>query len=236
MVLNLIHIFEAELTATVLPLLGLGALILFVAFFVAAELSLVAASPEKIAQWTHQTANPLKVKAAIAVQKAQKDLPHYFSVTQTGTTAGSLLLGWLGEGTTVHWLDRGLGWLPLGKLPMSITSHAIAVIVAFFLITYVEILLGELVPKVLATNAPEKTALLLIRPLQICDYLLSPFLFLLNGNVRLLTGWLTRKIPELSTKESCRSVVSPSAPVMDLTIELTSMTDPIPVGNDIRPH
>jgi CBS domain containing-hemolysin-like protein len=167
-------------------------LTLLIAFFVASELALVSADRHQIRQLARLSDSPSTVKTAQLVQQAQNNLPHYLSVTQTGTTAGSLLLGWLGEGATVHWIEPWINKLPLGHLPAMLTAHAIAVPVAFIFVTYVEIVVGELIPKVLATHAPERTALLLIRPLKICSDVLWPLLAILNANVRLLTGWITR--------------------------------------------
>ncbi len=191
--LNYFQTLEIEFAETLLRLAMLLALTLAIAFFVAAELALVSAPREQIYRLSQQTSEPSKAKAAQLVYQAQNNLQHYLSVTQTGTTAGSLLLGWLGEGATVHWIEPWINWLPLGKLPIMLTAHSIAVPVAFFLVTYVEIALGELIPKVLAANAPEPTALLLIQPLQLCSYLFWPLLVILNGTVRLLTG---RVIPQ----------------------------------------
>jgi CBS domain containing-hemolysin-like protein len=103
------------------------------------------------------------------------------------------LLGWLGEGATVHWIEPWIRLLPIPPISAMITTHTIATAIAFLIVTYVEIVLGELVPKVLAAHAPEKTALFLIRPLQICSYLFFPALVILNGTVRLLTGWFTNR-------------------------------------------
>jgi CBS domain containing-hemolysin-like protein len=202
--LSSFQILEIEIAETTLRLAMLFTLTLAIAFFVAAELSLVAASPQQIQQLAQQTEDPGKARTAQLVQQAQNNLQQYLSVTQTGTTAGSLLLGWLGEGATVHWIEPWISWLPIGKLPAMLTAHSISVIVAFLCVTYVEILLGELIPKVLAANAPERTALLFIRPLQICSYLFWPLLVLLNSNVRLLTGWLThpKALPELTVAGS----------------------------------
>ncbi len=183
--------FELEAAEAFLRLSVLFLLILAVAFFVAAEIAIVSASKREINRLTtlaeHQTAAKL-------VQRAQNNLEQYLSVTQTGTTAGSLLLGWLGEGATVHWIEPWIAKLPIGHLPAMLTSHSIATAIAFLLVTYVEIAIGELVPKVLASQAPERTALLLIGPLQICSYLFYPALVVLDGTVRLLTGWV--KSPE----------------------------------------
>lgn len=199
--LNNLHTIEIELAETLLRLTTLIALVLVIGFFVAAELSLVAASKSQIRQLAQQTDDSKKTKAAQLVQQAQDNLQQYLSVTQTGITAASLLLGWLGEGATVHWIEPWISWLPIGQLSARITAHSIAVVVAFLLVTYIEILLGELIPKVLAANAPEQTALLLIRPLRFCSYLFYPLLVVLNSNVRLLTGWLiqSKSLTELTT-------------------------------------
>lgn len=184
---------EIEVAETLLRLSVLLFLVLVVAFFVAAELAIVSASKGEIDHLARQGDHPMRQQAAQQVQYAQNHLEQYLSVTQSGTTAGSLLLGWLGEDATVHWIEPWISALPIAHLPMVITTHTIAVTIAFLLVTYVEIVLGELVPKVLAAQAPEKAALLLIRPLQFCSYLFFPALVVLNGTVQLLTGWWIRR-------------------------------------------
>jgi CBS domain containing-hemolysin-like protein len=206
-----------SLWATVLQILaplsiGLG-LTALIGFFVAAELSLVASSaPDIEALAIGSDAHP----NARLLLDAKRNLERYLSVTQTGTTAGSLLLGWLGESSIVRWLDpllarlsrlmwvhgssgaglTGLGaWLShlwagaiglSSQLASQISGHAVAVALAFLLVTYIEIVLGELVPKVLAAHAPESTALLLIRPLRWFLYLFFPALVVLDASVRTL--------------------------------------------------
>lgn len=174
-------------------LLGLT---LLIAFFVASELALVSADRHQIRQLAQLSDSPKTAKTAELIHQAQNNIPHYLSVTQTGTTAGSLLLGWLGEGATVHWIEPWIDKLPIGHFPAMLTAHSIAVPAAFILVTYVEIVLGELIPKVLANHAPERTALLLMPALEICSKLLWPLLAVLNGTVRLLTGWITSKKSE----------------------------------------
>jgi CBS domain containing-hemolysin-like protein len=195
---------EREVAETLLRLAMLLVLTLLIAFFVASELALVSADRHQIRQLARLSDSPSTVKTAQLVQQAQQNLPHYLSVTQTGTTAGSLLLGWLGEGATVHWIEPWINKLPLDRFFALLTAHSIAVPVAFILVTYIEIVLGELIPKVLATHAPERTALLLMNPLQICADLLWPLLAVLNGTVWLLTGWITRTKaqPLLSASEA----------------------------------
>jgi CBS domain containing-hemolysin-like protein len=194
--LTRLETFEIETAETLLRLAVLLLFVLAVAFFVAAELAIVSASKGEIDHLARQ-GNP----AAQQVQYAQNHLGQYLSVTQTGTTAGSLVLGWLGEGATVHWIEPWITLLPIPHLPAMITAHTIATTIAFLIVTYVEIVLGELVPKVLAAHAPERTALVLIRPLQICSYIFFPALVILNGTVRLLTGWITNRDADQSEAE-----------------------------------
>lgn len=218
-----------------LPLgIGLG-LIALIGFFVAAELALVASSAPDIEALTREPGSHPNARLLL---DAKHNLERYLSVTQTGTTAGSLLLGWLGESSLVRWLDPLMGrlsrwiwtlfhstatgvggshwlgqvwmttigshlprWLSahaagasLGPIaaqtpfqsPIQLSAHAVAVALAFLLVTYVEIVLGELVPKVLAAQAPESTALLLIRPLHWFLYLFFPALAILDASVRTL--------------------------------------------------
>jgi len=186
---------EIEVAETLLRLGMLLGLTLLIAFFVASELALVSADRHQIRQLAQLRDRP-NAKTAELVHQAQKNIPHYLSVTQTGTTAGSLLLGWLGEGATVHWIEPWIDKLAIGHFPAMLTAHAIAVPAAFILVTYVEIVLGELIPKVLANHAPERTALLLMPALEICSKILWPLLTVLNGTVRLLTGWITSKKSE----------------------------------------
>ncbi|MEG5058691.1 CNNM domain-containing protein [Microcoleus sp. A2-C5] len=188
-------------------LLGLT---LLIAFFVAAELALVSADRHQIRQLAHLRDRPTAQTAEL-VHQAQKNIPHYLSVTQTGTTAGSLLLGWLGESATVHWIEPWIDKLPIGHLPAMLSAHSIAIPAAFILVTYVEIVLGELIPKVLATHAPERTALLLMPALEICSKILWPLLAILNGTVRLLTDGITSKKSEPLLSPSEATIVEKDA-------------------------
>ena len=194
--MNNLTCLEIEVAETLLRLAMLLGLTLLIAFFVASELALVSADRHQIRQLAQLSDSPKTAKTAELIHQAQNNIPHYLSVTQTGTTAGSLLLGWLGEGATVHWIEPWIDKLPIGHFPAMLTAHSIAVPAAFILVTYIEIVLGELIPKVLANHAPERTALLLMPALEICSRLLWPLLAILNGTVRLLTGWITSKQSE----------------------------------------
>ena len=201
-ILSNLQALEIETADTLLRLTILVSLILIVAFFVAAELAIVSASRSEIVHLANQTTDSQVRQSAAMIQHAHEHLEQYLSVTQTGTTASSLLLGWLGEGATVHWIEPWMQRLPIGPLPATLSTHTIAVALAFLFVTYVEIVLGELVPKVLATRDPERTALALIRPLKFCSYLFSPALVVMNANVRWLTSWIPRKADPMALQLS----------------------------------
>ena len=143
--------------------LGLVAIVVLVfanAFFVAAEFSLVAVRPSRLQQ--------LQVKGdkrVAVVQKLLADLDRVVSGTQVGITLASLALGWIGQVTLAGILRSafgGLGWLPQPQA--AILSNAIALSLAFLTITFLHVVLGELVPKSLALQRAERLALLIAQP------------------------------------------------------------------------
>jgi putative hemolysin len=143
-------------------------------FFVAAEFSLVGVRRTRVAElvadgWA----------AAKALQKAVDNLDAYLAATQLGITISSLALGWIGEPALAHLIEPFLsGWL--GYFAAA-GSHAVAVAIAFIIITALHIVLGELAPKSLALQRSEATALRIVRPLGVFLFLLRPAIGALNG-------------------------------------------------------
>jgi len=159
---------------TVLKLLAVLALVLANAFFVAAEFALVSVRRSRMEELAAHG-----VRLAKVVQRATSDLDRYIAGTQLGITIASLGLGWIGESTLAHLLEPWLQWLP--KAWKSVTAHSIAVTVAFIAITFLHVVLGELVPKSLALQNPDRTALWVAKPMEICVLLMRPFIAALNG-------------------------------------------------------
>lgn len=143
-------------------------------FFVAAEFSLVAVRRSRVAELV--TAGR---RNARALQRAIDSLDSYLAATQLGITISSLGLGWIGEPALARLIQPLLsGWL--GGFAEA-GSHAIAVAVAFTIITALHIVLGELAPKSLALQRTESTALSVVRPLSAFRFLLRPAIVTLNG-------------------------------------------------------
>ncbi len=144
-------------------------LVLINAFFVAAEYSFVSARRTRIKQLAEEGS----IRARL-VQRAMRDTNRYIATTQAGVTLMSLLLGAIGEPAIEHIIEP----LFTSFLPHNaafVSAAAVSFIIALALVTYVEIVLGEQVPKMLALQKAEGTVLvtapitlriaLLIRPI-----------------------------------------------------------------------
>ena len=158
-------------TSSLIAVLGLVAIN---GFFVAAEFSLVAARRSKLDEMVAKGDWGAK-----AVQSALQHLDRYIAGTQLGITIASLALGWIGEPVLAHLFDQL--FRTLGANPSPTATHVAAVPVAFFLLTFFHIVLGELAPKSIALASPEKTARAIARPLMLFSRFMSPFIWLFNG-------------------------------------------------------
>jgi len=158
-------------TSSMIAVLGLVAIN---GFFVAAEFSLVAARRSKLDEMVAKGDWGAK-----AVQVALQHLDRYIAGTQLGITIASLALGWIGEPVLAQIFDQFFRTIGLNPSPAA--THVAAVPIAFFLLTFFHIVLGELVPKSIALASPEKTARAIARPLMVFSRFLSPFIWLFNG-------------------------------------------------------
>jgi CBS domain containing-hemolysin-like protein len=144
-------------------------------FFVAAEFALVGARRSKIDQMAAEGDGASKT-----VQQALRHLDRYISGTQLGITLASLSLGWIGEPALATMVDQLFA--AMGRRVSPGAAHtAAAVAIAFFIITFLHIVLGELAPKSAALAAPERVSRWVTRPLVLFSRLMSPFIWVLNG-------------------------------------------------------
>ena len=139
-------------------LLILG-LIALNAFFAAAEYALLTVRRTRVEQLV-QEGDP----RAKAVQTLLSDVGLLISATQLGVTVISLLMGWLGEGAMSAAIESVLEGR-LEHVTSVIVAHSVSVGVSFLLITVLLMVLGELVPKAVAYERAERTALILAWPM-----------------------------------------------------------------------
>src|ERR687886_173460 len=124
-----------------LELLALLGLILLNGFFVAAEYGLVTSRRTRIMELEHQGDRRAKLVLRITANP-----PRFISAMQLGVTITSLAIGAVGEPLFAHMFDP-------------VMATVLAVILALLVITYLHVVIGELVPKGIALGAPERTAL-----------------------------------------------------------------------------
>jgi putative hemolysin len=158
----------------VVGLLAVLLLVLANGFFVAAEFSLVGVRRSRVTELV-EAGQP----NAPVLKRAVDNLDAYLAATQLGITISSLALGWIGEPALAHLVEPLLVALPGDWVAAG--SHAIAVAIAFIIITALHIVLGELAPKTLALQRSEGTALRVVRPLGIFLVVLRPAIIVLNG-------------------------------------------------------
>lgn len=147
------------------------------AFFVAAEFAMVSVRDTRIQQMIEQR----RIGARI-VQRIQQRLDEFLPAVQFGVTLASLGLGWAGEGTLAAIIQPWLGNVPYAR----VYAHGLAAALAFVIITYLLIILGELVPKSLALERAERVALAVAAPMDFFMALAHPFLVLMNKSANLV--------------------------------------------------
>ena len=143
-------------------------------FFVAAEFALVGVRKTRIRQLSEEG----NFNAKLALD-AVKNIDKYIAAVQLGITISSLGIGWVGESTLAQLIHPLFAFLP-NKIDM-IAAHTISVTIAFALITILHVVIGELMPKSIALQNPEKTTLWVAKPMYIVTRLFAPMIFLLNG-------------------------------------------------------
>src|SRR5215204_2371160 len=124
-------------------------------FFVASEFALVGVRRSRV-QTLAASGNP----RARRLLHLLDNLNAYISATQLGITMASLALGWIGEPVFAHILEA-----PLRGRVSEVTLHTISFAIAFAIITFLHIVLGELAPKTLALERAEKVALAISWPM-----------------------------------------------------------------------
>ncbi len=157
-----------------LVLLSIPALVILNGLFVAAEFSMVAVRRTRIEELVRQG-----VSSAKAVETALTHMDRTIAGTQLGVTLASIGLGWVGEPVLVRLLEPLFGFLPSGWGLVAV--HSVAVAVAFFFITFMHVVFGELIPKTLALQTPDRTALWIARPFLVFIHVTRPLTVVMRG-------------------------------------------------------
>ena len=147
---------------TLILLLAVAALVLLNGFFVAAEYSLVTVRRTRIAEL--EAAGNRRARAVVRITS---DPPRFIAAMQLGVTLTSLGIGALGEPVLSKLLEE---WLAV----------VISVLIAFFVITFMHVVIGELVPKGIALNYAERVSLGVSSPVRAFFWVFHPLIWFLQ--------------------------------------------------------
>jgi CBS domain containing-hemolysin-like protein len=186
-----------RLLVDALGLLGVPLLVGLNGFFVSAEFALVSI------RWTRVEAMVEEGKfGALSVREAVEHLDDSIAATQLGITLASLGLGWIGEPAIAHLIQPLFAGLPVAWSPAVV--HGVAVVIAFLIITFLHVVLGELAPKAVALQRAEDVALLVAGPLLTFGKVFRPFIRVMNGAGNLVVRML--RLPPVTSRHLVHSV------------------------------
>ena len=161
-------------TELILELVLILFIVILNGFFVASEFALVSVRKTRVQKLAEEGAG-----GAAAALRLLDNPTLFISAVQLGVTLASLALGWVGE-PTVAQLLLPIADAIVGESSAAYFAHGAAIVVAFSIITFLHVVLGELVPKMFALERAEKFALIAARPLEIFAKIFSPVLWILN--------------------------------------------------------
>ena len=162
---------------TLIYMLILVLLLLLNAFFVLAEFAAVRVRGTQVSELEDQGR-----RGAPALRIVHENLDEYLAVCQLGITFASIGLGFVGEPAIAQLLMPLLGHIE--------AAHAVAITISYILISFLHILLGELLPKSIAIRFAERSALFTARPMVWFRYILYLPLVVLNGSANLILRML----------------------------------------------
>lgn len=189
---------------TLIRILAVFLLVITNGFFVASEFAIVSVRRSRVV-----------ARAAEGDKRAQRllafkdNLGAYISATQLGVTLSSLALGWLGESTLAELIEE-----PLAHTFLAGYHHIIAATFAFIVITFLHIVLGEQVPKMLGIERSMRVAMFTVTPMRLFSITLKPLIRLLDVSSSAATRALglhgSSEHASIYTEEEIRQLVNMS--------------------------
>jgi putative hemolysin len=155
-------------------LVAIAGLIILNAYFVATEFALVAVRITQVEQWVAE-----KRRGAQAAATAIEHLDESIAATQLGITIASIALGFVGEPVLADMIAPSLTAVGIDS---AYAVHSVALALAFVLITFLHVVVGEFAPKAIALDRPGRVVLTCARPLLVFAGVLRPALLLIKGS------------------------------------------------------
>ena len=164
-------------------------LLLVNAFFVSAEFAIVRARKTRIEQLNKEG----NIDAKLAL-KALDDVNFFIAAVQVGVTIASIGIGWFGSPTIEKMLTPVLENIPTGQVYI---AQAVTAVVAFLIVTFLHVIIGEQVPKCIALQYPEKISLYVAKPMNL---------------------FMTISKPALASSKAIALPIPPAPPVIKTTL------------------
>lgn len=173
-------------------------------FFSSAEVALLSVRQSRLRQMAEEG-----VVGAQAALSLLSNPERMLSVVQVGVTLASLGLGWAGEDTVFAVL---VGFVqPVATPQTSAVLHAVAFTISFLLITYLHVVIGEVVPKNLAIDKADRLAILVAPPLLVFSRVAGPFVTVIERSASVVSraiGLRGESQTASHTPEEIRFIVS----------------------------
>jgi CBS domain containing-hemolysin-like protein len=179
-----------------------GVLVFVNAFFVIAEYALVRSSRARLEALAEDGGRGAK----LALSQLE-EIGEYISACQVGITMASIGIGAVGEPALQHVLEK-----PLGGASQTV-AVAIAIVIAYLLITSAQVIVGELVPKLYAIQHAEGVARWTARPLRFFTVAFRPFIVVLQATSNAIlkaVGTDPEAEPEGGTPEEIKRLIAQS--------------------------
>ncbi|WP_248565367.1 hemolysin family protein [Paenibacillus sp. L3-i20] len=175
-------------------------------FFVASQYAMLKVKMNRIALISVEVDDRVELTKGIMSR-----VDRYLSICQLGITIASLGIGWIGAGITTQWLEA---WFISLGIMSSDATRVTAFLLVFGFITMLHLIIGELVPKAIASALAERTVLTTARPLYVMYAVLSPCIRLVdsltNFMLKMVGMRLVREQESANTEEDLRNLLKES--------------------------
>src|SRR5436305_8928734 len=167
---------------TALALAAVLVIVVANGFFVAAEYALVTVRRTRVQELLDQGNRRARRVAAL-----QQNPGRFISATQLGVTLSSLALGAIGEPVVSRVLRTPINWLPSGW--HGSVELTVSAVLAFVVLSYFHVVIGEIVPKSYTLLHSERVALVVAGPITVFFVIFRPFIWVLDHSAHAVLRW-----------------------------------------------
>ncbi len=150
-------------------------------FYVLSEFSAVSARRPRLAQMAEE--GNLVAGQMLAMLQDPAKLDRYVAACQLGITVSSLVVGFYGQAQIIGLIEP---WLDLLDPATRLAVQSVLALIVLAVLTVFQVVLGELVPKNIGVQYPEKMTILTARPMRWSIFLFRPLIFIFNGSGQLI--------------------------------------------------